>query len=83
MSNNIHEPIGSAGAIDAEWTDKQGAKSILPVGDTMLYQYLNEGRIEARKVGKKTIFSVASLRRCVASLPKYQPKKIINTKEAA
>jgi hypothetical protein len=49
----------------------------------MLYQLLNEGRIEARKVGKKTIFDVASLRRCVAALPKYQPKKIVNAKAAA
>jgi hypothetical protein len=83
MSESNLEPIGSNRVNDAEWTDKPGAKKILPVGDTLLYDYLNRGLIEARKVGKKTIFNVESLRACVASLPRYQPKRIINTKAAA
>ena len=36
------------------------------LGRTRLYQLINEGKLEARKVGKRTLIPAASLRRLIA-----------------
>lgn len=36
------------------------------LGRTRLYQLINEGRLEARKIGKRTLIPAASLRALVA-----------------
>ncbi|HZU64590.1 MAG TPA: helix-turn-helix domain-containing protein [Novosphingobium sp.] len=36
------------------------------IGKTRLYQLINEGKLEARKLGKRTLIPAASLRRLIA-----------------
>ena len=36
------------------------------LGKTRLYQLINEGKLEARKVGKRTLIPAESLRRLIA-----------------
>ena len=36
------------------------------LGRTRLYQLINEGKLEARKVGKRTLIPAARLRRLIA-----------------
>jgi len=36
------------------------------IGKTRLYQLINEGKLEARKLGKRTLIPAESLRRLIA-----------------
>ena len=36
------------------------------IGKTRLYQLINEGKLEARKIGKRTLIPAESLRRLIA-----------------
>jgi excisionase family DNA binding protein len=40
------------------------------VGRTTLYELIRDGRLEARKLGAKTLIPAASLRALLATLPK-------------
>ncbi|MFC5358240.1 helix-turn-helix domain-containing protein [Azospirillum himalayense] len=46
------------------------AKSKIGVGTTKFYELLNEGKIEAVKVGRKTLVLTESLEKYVANLPR-------------
>lgn len=46
------------------------ALTMIPCGTTHLYQEIAAGRIEARKMGKKTLIPAESLRAYLESLPK-------------
>ena len=39
------------------------------IGRTTLYELIGAGKIEARKVGNRTLIPAESLRSCLASLP--------------
>jgi excisionase family DNA binding protein len=38
---------------------------VLGLGRTFLYQMINDGRLEARKIGKRTLITAVSLHRLV------------------
>lgn len=38
---------------------------VTSIGRTRLYQLISEGRLEARKIGKRTLIPAASLRRLI------------------
>ncbi|PCI52968.1 MAG: ethanolamine utilization protein EutA [Alphaproteobacteria bacterium] len=44
---------------------------ILSLGATSLYQHINEGRIRAVKLGKKTLLPREAINDFIASLPAY------------
>lgn len=54
--------------------DLPTACAMLGVKRSTLYILINEGRIEAVKMGKRTLFPVASLRAFAASLPRVAPR---------
>jgi excisionase family DNA binding protein len=39
---------------------------VTSIGRTRLYELINEGRLEVRKIGKRTLIPAASLRRLIA-----------------
>lgn len=41
---------------------------------TAIYMLLKEGKLEARKFGRRTFIEDRSIRRLVASLPSYSPR---------
>jgi excisionase family DNA binding protein len=45
------------------------AKAALGVGTTTLYSLINSGRLEARRLGKRTYITAESLEAFIASLP--------------
>jgi excisionase family DNA binding protein len=42
------------------------ASRVSSIGRTRLYALINEGRLEARKIGKRTLIPAASLRALIA-----------------
>lgn len=64
-------PLKSAGpispAIDLEPIAYSVADAcrVSSIGKTRLYQLISEGRLEARKIGKRTLIPAASLRRLI------------------
>ena len=48
------------------------AATAISIGRSKLYELIAEGRVETRKIGKRTLVSVASLDEYLASLPAYQ-----------
>lgn len=46
--------------------------SELGIGRSKLYAELSEGRLSARKIGRKTIFLAEDVRRYLASLPRMR-----------
>jgi hypothetical protein len=45
------------------------AKRMIPCGHTKIYELIGEGRLVARKLGRKTIVTAESLHRLVGELP--------------
>ncbi|MCC6828596.1 MAG: helix-turn-helix domain-containing protein [Novosphingobium sp.] len=43
----------------------QDACRVSSIGKTRLYQLISEGKLEARKIGKRTLIPAASLRRLI------------------
>lgn len=52
----------------------ENAAEVANIGKTKLYQALNSGVLEGRKVGRRTLIPHDALRRWVDSLPKYTPQ---------
>lgn len=48
------------------------------MGRTKLYQEINAGRIKARKLGKRTLIEMRSLRAYLDALPPYETKSPAN-----
>jgi excisionase family DNA binding protein len=40
------------------------------IGRTRIYEYINEGQLDAVKIGTRTLITTASLERLIASAPK-------------
>jgi excisionase family DNA binding protein len=55
------------------------AARVLGIGRTSLYGLLRDGRLDARKIGRRTVVLTVSLDRLVASLP---PGRISRTEQA-
>lgn len=56
-TENFHEPLAYSVA---------DACKVSSIGRTRLYQLIAEGRLEARKIGKRTLIPAASLRTLIA-----------------
>lgn len=50
--------------------DVKGACEALGIGKNSLYQEIREGRIEIRKLGRRTLIPTAQLATWLASLPR-------------
>jgi excisionase family DNA binding protein len=55
--------------IDAEALTIPEACAVSRIGRTKIYQAINEGRLVARKLGKKTLILPGDLRDYLSSLP--------------
>lgn len=53
MTNQEHSPLAYSVA---------DACRVTSIGKTRLYQLINEGKLEARKLGRRTLIPAASLR---------------------
>ncbi|KAA0680122.1 DNA-binding protein [Azospirillum brasilense] len=51
------------------------AKAKIGVGTTKFYELLNEGKIDAVKIGRKTLILTNSLEKYVANLPRRPVKR--------
>ena len=49
------------------------AASASGIGRTKLYEFIRDGRLEARKMGRRTLIPAASLHALLASLPTARP----------
>lgn len=49
---------------------RKAAFGMLGVGPTKGHELINAGALDARKIGEKTVITMASIRRFVASLPR-------------
>jgi hypothetical protein len=54
--------------IEAEVVDLRDARRLLAVGRTKLNAMMRAGQVERRKIGRKSVVTVESIRRFVASL---------------
>lgn len=52
-----------------------GAMSVTGLGKTRLFELIAEGKLEARKEGRRTLIMGDSLRAYLASLPKWTPQR--------
>jgi excisionase family DNA binding protein len=55
--------------VEAEWVSISGAAVILSISRDTVYKLIHARRLEAKKLGAKSIVSVASIRRLTESLP--------------
>jgi hypothetical protein len=73
----LFKPTHAAVNVNVEpvLADKQTACNILAgICPRALMQLVAEGRLNARKLGSRTVFEVDELRRFAASLPSWEPK---------
>ncbi len=56
---------------DQAWFDMHGAQSYSALSRSSLYNRLNTGELEGRKLGKRLVISRASIDRMMANLPKF------------
>ena len=58
-------------------TKKQALES-LKIGKTKFYSELNESRLKAVNIGRRTYVEQAEIDRYIASLPAYEPKPVMS-----
>jgi hypothetical protein len=63
---------GDAKMISPLFVDTKNARQILGCGHTKLYELITLGRLDARKLGAKTVISTESIRKYADELPKAQ-----------
>ena len=51
------------------------AVKICPFGRSLLYKVIREGRLPARKIGRRTFIMVSDLERLLAEMPTILPRK--------
>lgn len=69
MSTQPYHQADHTGALTIE-----GFRARYNIGRTKTYEEINSGRLPVRKVGAKTLISVADAERWLAGLPPYTPK---------
>ena len=66
--------IGSCGVIRddlyRELYSPRETEAILGISHSKLYNLIGDGRLDARKIGGKTVITAQSIRQLIASLPK-------------
>lgn len=55
---------------EAVLVPRKTAFAMIGVGQTMGHELINAGRLDARKIGGKTVITTASIRAMVESLPR-------------
>jgi hypothetical protein len=71
------EPVVVNVTVEPALADKHTACRILAgISLRSLMQLVAEGRLNARKLGSRTVFEVDELRRFAASLPSWEPKDV-------
>ena len=65
-------PTVTGQKIEAEWVSVRDASVMLGVHRSTIYVLIGEKRLVAKKLGVKTIISVASIRRLPETLPDVQ-----------
>jgi Helix-turn-helix domain len=58
------------------------AETILNISHATLYRLINTGRLDARKIGDKTVITSESIRRFIDGLPKIESSLKNQTVEA-
>jgi hypothetical protein len=56
------------------------AKAAIGIGVTKLYTLINDGTLEARRIGRRTYITADSLERFVANLPKLVTPTMAKTR---
>ncbi|WP_342358381.1 helix-turn-helix domain-containing protein [Terrarubrum flagellatum] len=59
---------------DALFTVKE-ARQFVSAGVTRIYELLNRGQLEAKKSGRRTLITGASINNYRAAMPFYQPRQ--------
>lgn len=54
--------------------DKNTACAMLGIAERMLMQLVRDGKLNAKKLGIRTVFDVADLKAFAAKLPSWEPK---------
>lgn len=63
--------------VEPALADKETACLILAgIAQRTLMQLVEQGQLNARKLGSRTVFEVDELRRFAASLPSWEPKDV-------
>jgi hypothetical protein len=69
-------PALTAGAValgdDPTLVPRKAAFALLGIGATKGHELINTGQLDARKIGDKTVITMASIRRYVAGLPRVR-----------
>jgi hypothetical protein len=63
---------GDAIMISPLFVDTKNARQIIGCGHTKLYELITLGRLDARKLGNKTLITTESIKRYADELPKAQ-----------
>lgn len=53
----------------------EGAMSVTGLGKTRLYELIADGKLDARKDGRRTLITGDSIRAYIANLPKWSPAR--------
>jgi excisionase family DNA binding protein len=77
-------PLFSSGPLDHAPVDRTGralyspreTEAILGISHASLYRLIAAGRLDARKLGSKTLITAESVERLIAELPKLHPSSI-------
>lgn len=64
------------------WTDYAGAMSLTTLGEDMVRKLAKEGVIDARRLGRRVVLSIASIENYLASLPGAYPTPEIEDPES-
>lgn len=66
--------VGVTVTVDPITVDKPTAAAMLGIGDSMLMDFVSDGKLNAKKLGSRTVFLIQDLRDFAASLPSWEPK---------
>ena len=72
--------LGHDGLQQALYSPRE-AEMILNISHATLYRLINTGRLDARKIGDKTVITSESIRRFIDRLPKIEPSLKTQTVE--
>jgi excisionase family DNA binding protein len=60
---------------------KKQALELLKIGKTKFYSELNERRLKAVNIGRRTYLKQAEIDQYIASLPAYEPKSVTSLRK--
>lgn len=66
--------VGVVVAVEPIAVDKNTACRMLGIQQSHLMDLVRDGDLAAKKLGRRTVFTVADLRRFVSQLPSWEPQ---------